>query len=257
MPCNCSCSCEPLVQTTNVPGPEGVGGSDGVDGLSAVAIVATDILVDTIGVSYVLSFDQTVWMAVGQTVVADGPYTFKVVSVGSLTTATLEYLGYPGDITGTIPAGARVSPAGVLSVIPPPLVSEAAGTSATITDTAGILDFGTTDPSLTINAPGTYQIFAQVELLYSAWKSTAITLTISLERTNDTPAQLCKSDIILPNTAAAEITQPLLSLLLPVAVYTTTVDTNIIEIWGELSGPASVSGSVLASAAKITAVKLY
>jgi len=150
-------SCKPCcaeTQSVNVPGIEGDDGSDGQDGQNAYTKTTSQFTVPAIGDPVTISVQSSLWMAIGETIVVDGPATFQVVSLPSSTTAALTFLGYPGDVApGTvikIVAGlfvpATVTPTGVLSGASFPDFAANMGNSdqtAVVTATPTPLEFDT------------------------------------------------------------------------------------------------------------------
>jgi hypothetical protein len=85
-----------------------------------------------------------------------------------------------------------------------PLSVYAAGTAYQLTASDAALDFGTTDPSLTLTKAGTYLLTARVRLDYNGATFSAVrTATLKLRRTNNTAADLS-------NGSAAAKTQRLM-----------------------------------------------
>jgi len=131
----------------------------------------------------------------------------------------------------------------------------ASGTAYTITGSSAALDFGTTDPVLTINQAGTYLIQSNVGVKYSgATYAAPQTVTFKLRRTNNTAADLTNG------SRAVEL--PVLTtftggdvMTLPPVIYTATSG-DAITIFGILSATPA-AGSVLADSAELVAIKLY
>lgn len=131
----------------------------------------------------------------------------------------------------------------------------AAGTAYSLTATPAALDFGTTDPSITISTAGTYMIIAHAGLKYNGATFAANqTATLKLRRTNNTAADLTSAsrpvtlDIVTTFTGTAEIVQ------LPPVFYTATAG-DVVTIFGSLSATPSV-GSVDTDSAEIIAVRV-
>lgn len=111
-------SCTPCCTTVppvNIPGVEGDDGADGVDGTNAYTLLSADVVVPAVGANVTASVLDSIWMAIGQILVMDGPANFSVVSKPSASSVTLTFLGYTGDVApaSTIVSGSTVSPAGV------------------------------------------------------------------------------------------------------------------------------------------------
>lgn len=131
----------------------------------------------------------------------------------------------------------------------------ASGTAYTLTTSSAALDFGTTDPNLTISTSGTYLIHANVGVKYSgATYVGAQTVTFKLRRTNNTAADLTSG------SRAVEL--PVLTtftggdvMALPPVIYTATAG-DVVTIFGILSATPS-AGSVVADSAELVAIRLY
>lgn len=133
----------------------------------------------------------------------------------------------------------------------------ASGTAYTLTNTSTALDFGTTDPSVTLTQPGTYLIFSRANLKYTgATFAASRTVTLKLSRTNNTAADVTNAtatfltDIITTLTYTAGIVQ------LPPVLYTTSNDSDVITIKGDVS-VVPTAGSLDVTAAEIIAVRLF
>ncbi len=132
----------------------------------------------------------------------------------------------------------------------------AAGTAYSLTNTQAALTFGTTSPSLTLNAAGTYLIFARVRLDYNGATFAANrTATLKLRRTNNTPADLTSGSI-------AALTQIITTLSFTMgdyswmpAFYTTANTNDAISIFGALD-VVPTAGSLDAVEAQIMAIRL-
>lgn len=131
----------------------------------------------------------------------------------------------------------------------------ASGTAYTLTGTSAALDFGTTDPILTINKAGTYLIQGNVGVKYNgATYAGAQTVTFKFRRTNNTAADLSNG------SRAVEL--PVLTtftggdvMALPPVIYTATSG-DIVTVFGILSA-VPAAGAVLADSAEIVAIRLY
>lgn len=113
-PCVPCCS---TPQTVNIPGRQGDPGANGANGVNAVSILSAGFLAVGAGNTHSLAVTSSQWMAIGQILVADGPVHLVVVSTPTLTLVQATELGYAGDVTGAVAAGARISPAGVGSTV--------------------------------------------------------------------------------------------------------------------------------------------
>lgn len=133
----------------------------------------------------------------------------------------------------------------------------ATGTAYTMTNAYGSLDFGTTDPILTIANAGTYAVFVDVQLnLVGATYATYDSATIKLRRTNNTAADLAGSTFgtFIPTITTITAVGPYLHVG-PIK-YTTTNTNDTITVQGIL-GTTPAAGSVTATACTITAIRAY
>lgn len=169
--------------------------------------------------------------------------------------------------TGTSGAATYSSATGVLNVpnytFTPPGTNNAsqyaAGTVYSMTTTSQLVDFGTTDPTVTIPAAGTYVIFTNVRLGYNNVTNLVTTKTINLKlrRTNNTAADVTNTST---NFIVPVIATGLLSTAgdcdVPVVVYTTANSNDVIELWGSISA-LTTTGQVQVQEASITAVRIF
>lgn len=133
--------------------------------------------------------------------------------------------------------------------------SVAVGTAYTLTNSSAALDFGTTDPVITIPGPGTYIICGSVNILYNAATFAANrTVTLKFRRTNNTAA-----DVGTARTAQTRIittvTDTMGVLEIPTAVYVTTNSNDSLTIFGDVS-VAPTAGSIQATQAEIFALRI-
>jgi hypothetical protein len=120
-----------------------------------------------------------------------------------------------------------------------------------------LLNFGTTDPSLTITSAGVWLILARVRIDYTGSTFLAVrTGTLKLRRTNNTAADIANSSCQFLTDIITTLTYTLDVIDLPPIIYTTTNANDIIEIWGDIS-VVPTAGSIDASEASIVAIKLY
>lgn len=186
------------------------------------------------------------------------------ISAGTTITATMSLGGQPffqtvaksaGDGTWTngsftLPAHVQMSAPGNTNY-----TSYAAGTAYSLTDTAAQLNFGTTDPSITILQAGTYLIRGAVGIKYNgSTYGAAQTATLKFRRTNNTAADL--------SNGARTVVMPVLTVftggdtfILPSIIYTATAG-DIVQIFGSVSAAPS-AGSVDTDSAEIIAQRLY
>lgn len=117
---SCCNSCG-TVEVTQVPGTEGTPGIDGTDGVNAFSIIAIQFTIPTIGNNVTVDVDSSVWMVIGQVVIAGagyanpaagGPAHFTVISIPTADSVELQALGSVGDAVNpdTIDADGTISP---------------------------------------------------------------------------------------------------------------------------------------------------
>lgn len=129
MPATSSCTpCCPTSVSVNVPGGPGGDGTDGTDGVDAFTLTTADFSLPAIGSNVTVDVASSAWMVVGQNVVCAGPANFVVVALPTLLSATLRFLGYPGDepATTAVLTGAKIGPAGMRAPDPEYFTSTAA-----------------------------------------------------------------------------------------------------------------------------------
>lgn len=137
-----------------------------------------------------------------------------------------------------------------------PLSVYAAGTVYTLTATSAAVDFGTTDPIITITADGTYRIKARVKVaLNGATFAANRTLTVKLRRTNNTPADVANSSTTWIVPIVTTITNTLAVIELPEVLYTTALATDTIQLFADIS-VLPTAGSISIDEASIVAVRL-
>lgn len=252
-PCVPCCS---TPESVNVPGIAGADGAAGTSGLNAYTVTTSASNVPgAAGGSVTIPVANGLWMVAGQVVVIAGPSTYRVTSA-TATAATLVWQQATGDVAaGTaIASGAGVSPAG-LGILTTQSVY-AAGTSYQLTATPALTAFGTTSPSLTLTAAGTYLILGQFKIDYTgATFAAARTVAMKLRRTNNTAADLTAAAINLLTAVVTTFTGTLDSGFIPVTVYTTTNATDIIQLFGSVS-VVPTAGSLDVAAASIVALKI-
>ena len=127
------------------------------------------------------------------------------------------------------------------------------GTAYTLTATPAAIDFGTTDPSVTITNSGTYFIQAGAAVNWvGATFAANRTVTVKLRRTNNTAADL--------TSGASAATTPIITTLTetwgqvdpPGVFYTTANNNDVITLFADVS-VLPTAGSATISRAWITA----
>lgn len=137
------------------------------------------------------------------------------------------------------------------------IAAYSAGTVYSLTATSAALDFGTTDPAIVLNKAGTYMIQGRVNLQYTgATFAASRTVTLKLRRTNNTPADLTNGTSTLATAIVTTVTATFMIVQLPPVIYTTTVLTDAITIFGDVSVVPS-AGNLQAMAASVIATRLY
>lgn len=133
----------------------------------------------------------------------------------------------------------------------------AAGTAYSLTNTAAALNFGTTDPVLTIDKAGTYLLIARAVLDYAAATFAASrAVTLKLRRTNNTAADLTNGSVVVDTDIITTLSYTFGAFALPPVLYTTANLDDAITIFGDVA-VVPTAGSLDAVAASIVAVRLY
>ncbi len=137
-----------------------------------------------------------------------------------------------------------------------PLSVYATGTVYTLTAVSAGVDFGTTDPIITVNQVGNYKISARVKVaLNGATFAANRTLTVKLRRTNNTPADVTSSSTTWIVPVVTTITNTLAVIQLPDVYYSTANATDTIQIFADISVLPTV-GTISIDEASIVAVRL-
>lgn len=132
-----------------------------------------------------------------------------------------------------------------------------AGTAYALTNTAAAIDFGTTDPVLTLNVAGTYLIYGQVNLAYNGATVAAETASIKVRRTNNTAADLSVVPVLdLPVATTLSHTYGIFQI--PPFVYTTAATDDSVTLFANVSATLG-AGTIDATAigTSLVAVRLY
>lgn len=135
----------------------------------------------------------------------------------------------------------------------------ASGTVYSLTGSQAAVDFGTTDPALTIDQAGTWRIRARMLLKYNnATFAANQTATMKLRRTNNTAADLTNASTAITTEVLTTTTKHLAFAEIE-ADYTTNNGNDSIALYGALSAlPGnSPTGTVDVVEASIMAVRLY
>ena len=132
----------------------------------------------------------------------------------------------------------------------------AVGTAYSLTNAQAALDFGTTDPSITLDKPGTWLIFAKAVLDYNgATFAASRTATLKLRRTNNTAADVTGASVAVKTDIITTLTYTMVDVAIPPVIYQTNNSNDIITIFGGLD-TAPTAGSLDASSASIVAIKI-
>jgi len=245
-----------------VPGIEGLPGTDGVDGINAYTVTTNspNFTVPAVGDDVTVFVEESGWMVVGQPVFVEGPATFTVASITNATQVELTFVGASGDVSpgASIAAGAGVSPGGLGATGSSSLTSYsvyADGSVYTLTATNVLLNFGTTDPSLTLTLAGTYLLFAKVRYDFVAWAQVSHTISTNLHSTTTGDINDSSTDFVLPDTSGGAVTSTAASISLPVVVYTALAG-EVVQIWGSLNSVPGGGETITAVEASIVALRI-
>ena len=127
----------------------------------------------------------------------------------------------------------------------------AAGTAATIPATAAQLNFGTTDPGITVSTAGTYLVYAGADLKLTGYSNDTIqTVTFKLRRTNNTAADLTAASETVTVPVSTTVTLPDIQVTVPPVVYTTANTDDIIHFFGGV-GDTPDAGTLTSTSAYI------
>lgn len=129
-----------------------------------------------------------------------------------------------------------------------------AGTAYSLTNTAAAIDFGTTDPSVTIPSTGTYTISGAVNLFYNAATFAGNqSVTLKFRRTNNTAADLTNGAMVTTTQVITALTYTYGVFRLPDITYAATAG-DVITIFADVSAtPGAGSLDAVASGTYIRA----
>ncbi len=129
----------------------------------------------------------------------------------------------------------------------------AAGTVYTLTNTAAAVVFGTTSPIISPSEPGTYRISGSVTIEYVGATFVATQdVTLTLRRTNNTPANLADGTTIYKLQIVTTLTGTAATIYWEASQYATTNTDDSLTIFADVAATPS-AGSVTISAASIKA----
>lgn len=181
--------------------------------------------------------------------------TTGTVTIGNGTAATNVGIG-----AGNINAGGTITAATYAGLPNNIITTIAAGTAYTLTASNADVTFGTTSPTVTLPAAGTYELYAtiQTNLVAATYATPFQTVTYNLHRQNNTAADLSGSTFGTTINMVAITTQTFLGPVITIDMgkYVTVNTNDIIGIRGVLSATPSV-GSVTCSNATITGVRIF
>lgn len=135
----------------------------------------------------------------------------------------------------------------------------AAGTAYNLTTTSAKVAFGTTSPTITLPATGTYLISGNVSIGNTGIAALSLfqeTVTIKVRRTNNAPADITNATSSTTVTLTLA-TQTLGDCDIPDVYYTGTAG-DVLEIWGNYAGTTiTLGGNVQVQSAWIVAERKY
>jgi hypothetical protein len=156
------------------------------------------------------------------------------------------------------------SSTGVLNVPTPSVVTPStdrataysSGTVYTLTTTSAKVDFGTTDPVVTLPAPGTYLILTNLKIEYAGLTTLLNACNFKLRRTNNTATDLSNAATTF-NVVATLLTGTGGDVDVPAVIYTTTNSNDVIELWANRQNGISVTGNINVGEASIVAIRIF
>lgn len=211
---------------------------------------------------------KTVYIHIGTTtVIAWGAQLHQgTVPIQFYVTRSTNYIGYENGVvlggglnstlTARLPYTHAVGYYNISGVsIGSSISAYAAGSAYSLTATPALLDFGTTDPSITLTANANYRLTGGCVIQYNGATFAANqTVTIKLRKTSGTAADVTNAvrgiitEVITTGTKHFAIVE-----LPPVTYSTTTAD--VIQLWGDVAATPS-AGSLDVVSAYVQAVVL-
>ncbi len=286
--CDCPCPDPTVTEIPGSPGEDGAAGAAGTNGLNASTITTAQFTIPVFGANVTIAVGVSSTFGVNQPIFISDPggvkfASFRIVSIPGPTSLEITPYGYTGDSVNpaTMATGSTVSPSGTqptgpiaiagggtgsttattaraaLGVGGANLSVYAAGTAYQLTATPALLNFGTTDPTLTITSAGVWLLLARARIDYNAATFAAVrTATLKLRRTNNTAADIGNSSTSALTDIITTLTYTFGIIDLPPIIYTTTNATDIIQLFGDIS-VIPTAGSLDVSEASIVAIKLF
>lgn len=193
------------------------------------------------------------------------PTKLLAFQLSGITTGTTRTLTVPNasttivgtDATQTLTNKDLTSPTINGSAIGYNLSAYAAGTVYSLTNTQAAVDFGTTDPAITIDKAGTYLIMGSAQLEYNGTTYAANqTATLKFRRTNNTAADLTNATRTVELEIVTTLTGNAGAVVIPPTIYTTANTNDAIAMFGAVSA-APGAGTVDVMSAEIVAIRLY
>ena len=161
--------------------------------------------------------------------------------------------GFADPKAVTVGAGLVLSDNELSAAIATIKSSYAAGTAYALTNAAAALDFGTTDPSITLDAAGTYLILGNIHVARNGATVVAETVTVKARRTNNTAADIASRTI---TPAASTTASGFLGVIpIPPTVYVTPNADDVISLFGSVSATLG-AGTIDAITAEILAIRI-
>jgi len=139
------------------------------------------------------------------------------------------------------------------------IVAYGAGTDYSLTATSAAIDFGTTDPTITLINAGTYLVSGTVNLRYNGATFAANrTITLKLRRTNNTAADLTNGTSFFTSGIVTTTTAGFLHVKLNPVIYTTTNTNDAITVFADVSVvPSAGSFDATSTGSLIIAERKY
>lgn len=129
------------------------------------------------------------------------------------------------------------------------------GTVYTVTNAAAAIVQGTTSPTITIDSAGTYLIMARArfEMVGATFIASRL-LTLKLNRTNNSPADLPNATVLYNTPTATTLTDTLTELTLQ-TIYTTANSDDVVVL-STLIGTVPSAGSLTVNECSLIAIRL-
>lgn len=135
-------------------------------------------------------------------------------------------------------------------------IATSAGTVYTLTASYALLDFGTTDPAITIQNTGNYLVTGKANFITrGATYAATNTYSLKLRKTSGTPADLSGSEAVQTINIITTTTEDL-GIIDTRPVIFSAIAGDVVQLWGVLSATPSV-GNVICDRADVIAIRLY